>query len=182
MNTAAGEGVDANPVLLFIPPWFELFWALFFLIVFAVIFIKLVLPKMTAVLDERAERIEGGLEKAEQAQQEADRLKETQEQELAAARREAAEIRENARQEGARIIDEAKSRAGLESERVLGAGRQQLEAERTQASAQLRGDVGSLASTLASKIVGEALTDDERSRRVIDRFLDDLESSSATTK
>jgi F-type H+-transporting ATPase subunit b len=42
--------------------------------------------------------------------------------------------------------------------------------------------VGTLASDLASKIVGESLTDDERSRRVIDRFLDDLESSQTTTR
>lgn len=173
------EGSEPSPVSLFIPPLYELIWALIFLAIFAVVFMKLVLPKMTTVLDERRTKIEGGLLKAEKAQEEADRLKETQEQELAAARREAAEIRENARAEGLRIIEEAKTRAGLESERVLGAGRQQLEAERAQASAQLRGEVGSLASALASKIVGESLADDARSSRVIDRFLDDLESSNA---
>ena len=178
LNTAA-TGDEVDPLSLFLPPAFELAWALIFLVIFAVIFMKLVLPKMTAILDERSQKIEGGLRQAEIAQQEADRLKDTQEQELAAARREAAEIRENARAEGARIIEEAKTRADLESERVLNAGREQLAAERSQASAQLRGEVGSLASTLASKIVGESLDDDERSRRVIDRFLDELESSNA---
>ncbi len=177
MNYVAA-GSEPSGVSLFIPPLYELVWALIFLVIFAVVFMKLVLPKMTAVLDERSTRVEGGLREAEKAREEADRLKASHEQELADARREAAEIRENAREEGLRIIEEAKLRANLESERVLGAGRQQLEAERTQASAQLRSEVGALASDLASKIVGESLTDEERSRRVIDRFLDDLESPS----
>lgn len=174
----ASGGEAANPIGLFIPPIYELVWSLIFLTIFALVFMKVVYPKIAQVLDERAAKIEGGILKAEKAQQEADRLKETQEQELAAARREAAEIREKARLDGERIVEEAKQRATVESERVLGAGRQQLSAERAQASAQLRGEVGSLATVLASKIVGESLTDDERSSRVIDRFLDDLESSS----
>ena len=40
----------------------------------------------------------------------------------------------------------------------------------------LRSEVGTLATTLAGKIVGEALNDDERSARVVDRFLADLET------
>lgn len=65
---------------------------------------------------------------------------------------------------------------------MLASGRQQLLAERQTASTQLRGEVGTLASELASKIVGESLNDDERSARVIDRFLADLESSQVASR
>jgi F-type H+-transporting ATPase subunit b len=41
----------------------------------------------------------------------------------------------------------------------------------------LRNEVGALAVELASKIVGEALDDQARQSRVVDRFLDDLEKS-----
>ncbi len=167
---------------LLIPQVPDIVWTLIFLVIFAVVFMKFVLPRLNAVLEERAEKIEGGLAKAEQVQEEADRMRADQEQELAAARQEAAGIREKARQDGARIVEEAKARAEAESERVLASGRQQLAAERQTASMQLRGEVGSLASDLASKIVGESLTDDERSARVIDRFLADLESSATATR
>ncbi len=177
ITVVAQKGENGTDLLLPAPA--EIIWTLIFLVVFAVLFMKFILPKMNAVLDERTQKIQGGLEKAEKAQEEVDRLKETQEQELAEARKEAAEIRERARQEGAKIVAEAKDRAEAEAARVLAAGHQQLEAERTAAAHQLRGDVGSLASDLASRIVGEALTDDARSSRVIDRFLDDLESSHA---
>jgi len=43
----------------------------------------------------------------------------------------------------------------------------------------LRTEVGTLATTLAGRIVGEALDNDERSARVVDRFLADLESQNA---
>lgn len=167
---------------LLVPAPQEIIYSLIFLVIFAVIFMRFILPRLNAVLDERSEKIEGGIQHAEQIQQQVDQLKDDQEKELAAARQEAAAVREQARADGQRIIDEAKERAEAESERVLAAGRQQLEAERIAASAQLRGEVGTLASELASKIVGESLTDDERSSRVIDRFLDDLESSQTATR
>lgn len=167
---------------LLVPMPQEIVWSAIFLVIFAVVFMKFILPRLNAVLEERAEKIEGGIRNAEKVQEQADQLKNDQEQELAAARQEAASIREKARNDGQKIIDEARTRAEAESERVLIAGRQQLSAERIAASAELRSEVGTLASDLASKIVGESLTDDERSRRVIDRFLDDLESSQTTTR
>lgn len=181
MILAAG-GEEVPGWRLFVPYVPEIIWSAIFILIFALVFTRYVLPRLNAVLDERAERIEGGLKRAEEAQAEADRLRADQEHDLQAARQEAATIREKARQDGARIIEEAKSRAEAEAERTLVAGRQQLEAERITASAQLRGEVGTLASDLASKIVGESLADDKRSSRVIDRFLDDLESSQAGTR
>jgi len=51
------------------------------------------------------------------------------------------------------------------------------EAERQQAITSLRNEVGALAVELASKIVGEALDDQARQSRIVDRFLEDLEKS-----
>lgn len=167
---------------LLLPAPSEIIWSAIFLGIFILVFTKFVLPRLNAVLDERAEKIDGGLRMAEKMQQKADELDSQREQELAAARQEAAAIREKARHDGARIVEEARARAEAEAERVLVTGRQQLNAERIAASAQLRGELGTLATDLAAKIVEESLSDDDRSRRVIDRFLDDLESAQATTR
>ena len=180
IQAEAGGEVPGWRLLIPLPE--EIVWSAIFLVIFVLVFMKFVLPRMNAVLDERAEKIEGGIRNAEKVQEQVDQLKSDQEQELAAARQEAASIREKARADGQKIVDEARARAEAENERVLAAGRQQLSAERISASTELRGEVGTLASDLASKIVGESLTDDERSRRVIDRFLDDLESNQTTTR
>ena len=71
---------------------------------------------------------------------------------------------------------EARERATAEAQRISDNALKAIEAERAAAAVSLRSEVGTLATTLAGKIVGEALNDDERSARVVDRFLADLES------
>ena len=63
-----------------------------------------------------------------------------------------------------------------EKARIVENGHLQIAAERQQAVASLRAEVGTLATTLAGRIVGESLEDDERSGRVVDRFLADLDA------
>ncbi len=89
---------------------------------------------------------------------------------------EAQKIREEARTEGESIIAAARERATVEAQRITDNAQKTIEAERLAASVSLRHEVGTLATTLAGKIVGEALDDDERSARVVDRFLADLET------
>jgi F-type H+-transporting ATPase subunit b len=45
--------------------------------------------------------------------------------------------------------------------------------------ASLRSEVGTLATALAGRIVGESLDDEARQRRVVDRFLAELETQGA---
>ncbi len=74
---------------------------------------------------------------------------------------------------------EAQEKAAAESGRIREQAQAQIEAERAAAAASLKADVGALASELAGKIVGEALEDDARSQRVVDRFLADLDAEQA---
>ncbi|MBV7432634.1 F0F1 ATP synthase subunit B [Dermabacteraceae bacterium P13115] len=170
------EGAKEIPgYRLFLPVISEVFWSAIFILIIAVAFKHFILPKLNAVLDERRERIEGGLAQAEKVQDEAKKLRLHQEQELAAARQEATAIREKARQDGVRIVEEMKAQANAEAERIISSARTQVAAERQAAEGSLRGEVGALASNLATRIVGESLSDDARAQRVIDRFLDELE-------
>jgi len=148
------------------------------LIVFVLILLgirKFVVPAFEKAYAERTAAIEGGLSAAETKQAEADAKLAELEQRLSEARQEAARIREEAREQGAQIVSEMRSQAQSESTRIVEHGKAQIEAERQQALTSLRAEVGTLATSLAGRIVGEALDDDERSTRVVDRFLADLE-------
>lgn len=175
---AATQTEDINPLL---PETYDIVWSLVIVVIIAVVFIKYALPKFQAVLDERTEKIEGGLQHAEAAQAEAAALRAEYEQQLADARTEAARIKEAARAEGGAIVTELKAKAASEAARTLETAQRQIEAERQQAAVSLRADVGALATDLASKIVGESLEDAARQSRVVDRFLADLEASTAAT-
>lgn len=166
----------SNP---FIPAPFEIIWSLVFVAIFAFFIIKYLLPKMNAILDERAAKIEGGLQLAEKAQAEAADAKAETERELAAARKEAAGIREEANSDASQIVAEAKTKAQAEAGRIAENAQRQIEAARQAAVVSLRADVGALAAELASRIVGESLADDARQSRVVDRFLDELEETMA---
>jgi F-type H+-transporting ATPase subunit b len=167
---AAGE---QSPV---VPDPVELIVGLLcFIIVFGLLARKFV-PAINKTLDERADAIEGGIARAEEAQAEAQRTLEQYREQLADARHEAARLREEAREQGAAIIAEMREEGQRQRESIVTAGHNQIEADRKQAFVTLRQDVGRLATELAERIVGESLEDDERQRRTIDRFLDDLEA------
>ncbi len=59
---------EVSGTRLLIPAPSEIIWTLIFVLIFALVFMKFILPRLNAVLDERAEKIEGGLKKAEEAQ------------------------------------------------------------------------------------------------------------------
>jgi F-type H+-transporting ATPase subunit b len=149
-------------------------------IAFAIVFValwKVLLPRIMTTLEERTEAIEGGIERAEAAQAEANRMVDQYKAQLAEARHDAARQREQAIEEGARILAEKRQEAEEEARRIVAAARSQIDADRQQAFATLRGEIGTLAVQLAGKIVGESLEDEARQSRVVDRFLADLDSS-----
>ena len=147
-----------------------------FLLLFLVMRSKVV-PMFEKAYAERTAAIEGGIAKAEVAQAEAKVALEEYTKQLATAQDQASTLREEARAAGAAIIEEMRAKAQEEAARITASAHASIEAERAQAVISLRNEVGALAVELASKIVGEALDDQARQSRVVDRFLDDLEKS-----
>jgi F-type H+-transporting ATPase subunit b len=168
----SAAGGELNPL---IPHTAELIvGSIAFILLFLVLRSKVV-PLFEKAFAERTEAIQGGMEKAEKAQRDAQVALEQYTAQLSDARGEAQKIREDARAQGAAIIEELRSKAQEEAARITAAATASIEAERQQAITSLRNEVGSLATELASKIVGEALDDQVRQSRIVDRFLDDLE-------
>jgi len=173
LNTIAAEGAT-NPLL---PHTAELIVGF---IAFTILFLVLkraVVPMFEKAYAARTDAIQGGMEKAEKAQREAEVALRRYTEQLSDAQREAQKIREDARAQGAAILEDLRGKAQEEAARITAAASAQIEAERQQAITSLRNEVGALATELASKIVGEALDDQVRQSRIVDRFLDDLEKS-----
>jgi len=150
-----------------------------FMIVFALL-ARVLMPRIQKTLAERADAIEGGLKRADDAQAEAARVLKQYQDQLAEARHEASRLREEAKEQGAQIIAEMREQAQAEARRVTESAQAQLEADRQQAVTALRAEVGALAMELASRIVGEALKDEARQQRTVDRFLAQLEEQSGS--
>ncbi len=173
----AAEEPPLNPLLPATP---DLIWGLFCFIVLLVFFWKFVLPRVKTLLDTRAETIEGGIRKAENAQAEAAAALDKYTEQLTEARAEAGRIREAARVDGVKILNDLKAQATAEAARITAQASAQIEAERQSALVSLRAEVGSLAIDLASGVIGENLSDDAKSAALVDRFLAELEASEAS--
>ncbi|MBK4137204.1 F0F1 ATP synthase subunit B [Corynebacterium macginleyi] len=175
--TAEGEenlGLGSFSVLL--PKNYDIFWSLLCFIVILWLFWKFVLPRYTKLLEEREDRIEGGMKRAEAQQAEAKAALEKYNAQLADARAEAAEIREQARERGKQIEADAKSQAEEESRRIVANGEKQLEASRAQVVTELRSEMGQNSINLAEKILGSELSDASKKSSTIDDFLSELDS------
>lgn len=137
---------------------------------------KYLIPPINRAMTARQDAIREQFADLDRAKQEAHQAEEEFKAQIADARHEAAKIREDAREQGAQIIAEMREQAQAEAGRIVEHAHTQIAAERQHAVATLRAEVGALATALAGRIVGESLKDDERSGRVVDRFLADLET------
>ena len=173
MSILAAE--SANPLL---PPLGEIIIGLIAFAVVMVVFFRFIAPRFEQVFRARREAIEGGIERAEAMQAEAKAALEQYRAQLAEARTEAAQIRDQARAEGQQILEELRTQAQEESARIVARGEEQLAANRQSVINELRGQIGALAVDLAGRVVGESLEDESRRRGTVDRFLDDLDGMS----
>ncbi|MDQ6937151.1 MAG: F0F1 ATP synthase subunit B [Actinomycetota bacterium] len=140
---------------------------------------RYVVPGFEKTFAARRAEIVGGIERAEAAQREAAELLRQYQAQLAEARTEAAQIRDGARAEGQRIVEELRTQAQQESARIVSRGEEQLNAQRGQVVRELRGEIGTLAVELSEKIVGERLANDAAVRSTVDAFLADIERQEA---
>jgi F-type H+-transporting ATPase subunit b len=138
--------------------------------IFLGVLTKWVLPPVSKAIAERQEVVRRRLVEAEEAQKSLASAEADYQQALADARHEAARIREEARERGAAVIAEARQRAQTEAQGILDEARQQIAADRERAFAELRAEIGAIATELSGRIVGEPLTGDAEQ---IDRYLAD---------
>jgi F-type H+-transporting ATPase subunit b len=167
--------LEVNPV---IPPLPEIIvGTIAFSILFAVVW-RAVVPRFEQLFAERTAAIEGGMEQATAAQAEADAALAQYKAQLAGARDEAAQIRATAQADRQQILADARAEAEEVARQVSEQASARMQAEAAQVRAGLSREVGTLATTLAEKIVGENL-DNERTRNTVDRFIAELEQAAA---
>ena len=138
---------------------------------------RFIIPPINRAMTARQDAIREQFAELDEAKSEATAAEEEFKAQIADARHEAARIREEAREQGAAIIAEMREQAQAEAARIVEHAHTQIEADRKSAAASLRGEVGTLATSLAGRIVGESLDDEARQSRVVDRFLAELEGA-----
>lgn len=132
------------------------------------------------LLQQREEKIEEDVQTAEEEREKAEQLRKQREEELNEAHAEAREIVENGRQKGEEVREEIIEEAEEEAESKLRNAEKQIQRQRKQAFDEVEGQVGEMALNLAEKLLKREL-DEEEHGRLVDEFLDDVESEEPST-
>ena len=162
------EGID-----LVLPEPFELFWGLVAFLIVLFVLNKVAFPKLRQVIEEREKKIQGDLEAAEKAKNEANKELEEYKKKLAEARSEANRIIEEARQSGEQVRQDIIAKAERDAEATVARAQEQIEAERNRTVQELQSTIADMSIELAEKVVGRSL-DDASQREFVDAYIKEV--------
>jgi len=177
---AEGKSVDdcqeaPSPIL---PATNELIWgALSFAILFALL-AKYGWPALRKGLEDRTERIKGDIEAAETARTDAEAVIHEYQAKLAEARQEAARVIEEARQDADQYRQSKRAEIDADIARLREDAQASIEASKAQALADIRGEVASLAIEAAEHVVGQSL-DRDANVALVEQFIDSVGAKGA---
>lgn len=167
-HVAGGHVEAANNFL--IPNGTFFFEVICFLVVLYIL-AKHIVPRISAMIEQRQETIRQQFQDAESAKHRLEAAEKEYTEALAETRRDASRLREQAQQERAEIVEAARSEAQARVEEMLAAAQDRMVTERQQAILSLRHEIGELATTLAERIVHDSLRSDERQRKLVADFI-----------
>jgi F-type H+-transporting ATPase subunit b len=175
---AEGEAEPVNDAKDLYPHWEELLvGALAFAVLFFFVW-KWVLPRVSALLEERRDKIQGDLESAEQTRTQSERELAEYREQLATARQEANGIIEEARKTAEQVRVDIQARAEGEAAATVSKAQEEIRAERDRVFQELRGEIGEIAVELAERVVGASL-DAKAHQRLIDEYIDEVASGAS---
>lgn len=151
-----------------------LFWMV---IVFGIVFVILAkygFPMIIRMVDERKEYIDKSLLAARQANEQLVGVKAESEAILAKAREEQARILNEALATRERIVKEAKTQAQVEGQKLLDEAKKQIQKEKDSAISDIRRQVAVLSVDIAEKILRKNLDNEKEQMAMIDRLLDEI--------
>ncbi|MDO4180844.1 MAG: F0F1 ATP synthase subunit B [Bacteroidales bacterium] len=151
-----------------------LFWMV---IVFGIVFVILAkygFPVIVRMVDERKEYIDKSLQAARQANEQLVGVKAESEAILAKAREEQARILNEALATRERIVKEARTQAQVEGQKLLDEAKKQIQTEKDSAISDIRRQVAVLSVDIAEKILRKNLDNEKEQMAMIDRLLDEI--------
>lgn len=154
-----------------------LFWMLLaFLVVFFVL-AKYGFPAIINMVDERKRYIDESLQKAHEASERLENIKQEGEAILQEAREKQAQMLKEAAETRDAIVEKAQDKAREESARMLNDAKVEIEQQKQAAIADIRQQVATLSVEIAEKVLKQNLKDDKAQMDLIDRMLDDVSSN-----
>jgi F-type H+-transporting ATPase subunit b len=164
-----------QPVNLLAPNAGLMFWTLVVFLLLLFILGKFVFPKITAAVEAREKALEEAIEGAKRDREAAARALAEQQAQIEAARAEAQKLIVEGRQIGEKVRAQMVEETQQQQQQMLERARREIEAEKTNAIAEMRREAIELAIAGASKVIEKNL-DDQSNRKIVESFLSSIPS------
>ena len=162
---------------LLIPSTGLLFWmSLTFLVVLFILW-KFGFPVITSMVQERKAFIDDSLRKAREANERLANIQKEGESILQEAREKQAQILKEAADTRDAIVEKAQEKAREEGARLINDAKAEIEQEKKAAIADIRKQVAELSVEIAEKVLRQNLKGDKAQMDLIDRMLNDVSSN-----
>lgn len=167
---------------LLIPDSGLLFWmTIVFIIVFLILW-KWGFPVIVKMVNDRKEYIDGSLKKAREANEKLANIQKEGELLLQQAREQQAKILKDASATRDAIVEKAQDKARDEGARIIADAKTEIQNEKQAAIRDIRNQVAELSVQIAEKILREKLSGDKEQNELIDRLLDEVSSTDKNVK
>ncbi len=133
-------------------------------------------PKISAALEERAQRVAKNIEESERQRKEADELLAEYRERLREAREQADDIVARAKRAGETAKSEATDEGRAKRDELVAAARRDIEAETRRSLDQIRKEVASLTILATEKVARKTLTEDDQ-KRLVEEALSEVDFS-----
>ena len=150
--------------------------ALTFLVVLFILW-KFGFPVITEMVSERKAFIDDSLRKAHEANERLANLQKEGESILQEAREKQTQILKEAAETREAIVEKAQEKAREEGARMINDAKAEIEQEKKAAIADIRKQVAELSVEIAEKVLRQNLKDDKAQMDLIDRMLNDVSST-----
>lgn len=159
---------------LITPDFGLLFWMTIVFLVVLFILWKYGFPVITKMVKERKAFIDESLRKAQEANEKLANIQAESESILQQTREQQAKILKEANATRNAIVEQAQSKAKEEGARILNEAKAAIETEKQNAIREIRGQVATLSIQIAEKVLRQNLGDEQKQMELIDRMLDEV--------
>lgn len=160
---------------LLLPEVGTLIWMLIAVGIVFFILIKWGFPMITDSVDKRKSYIDASLEKAEQANNRLEGIKQECSELLEQAKKERAEILQETAKLRQDILQKAQQESKEEGEKIIAQARTQIEQEREEAIRSIRAEVAALSVAVAQKLVQKELDDSSEQQELTNKLIDQIQ-------
>lgn len=162
---------------LFTPDFGLIFWMFVSFGILFLILWRFAWPAILKGIESRAELIDKGVEYAQNAKEQLDNAHRKAQEYITEARKQQAEMLRDADKMKNQIVDEARSEAQKEAQKVMDQAKVSIAQQQKEAEQAFRDSVSEFALQIAGKVVKQDMADSKAQSALVGKLLDEMETN-----